>query len=305
MSVDPRSFEPDCNRFDNEDECIRALFLAKWPDGFICPRCEHRQAYLISTRRLPLYECSSCRTQTSLIAHTIMEGSRTPLHLWFQAIHLHSLPRGINATQLSHMIGVTYKTAWLICHKLRQAMSCMEDTELLTGLVRATDTIIYKHFTPTFDIHPQEQSLVIGSSENDQGEITQIKIQHQTKGPLRNQFASPHIQPFLLRYVDPQAMPHAILSPRRGPNRNVALLRISKEVEWWLAGTFNGIGPKHLQRYLDQYVYKWNRRNRLVFTELLQGCAITPTITYPMLTAGSARPLRSARHPASWSKIAC
>nr|WP_052476248.1 transposase [Cohnella kolymensis] len=124
-----------CKYFDNEEICIRILYSSRWPTGFRCPRCDHAHAYTIRTRRLPLYECGSCRLQTSLIAGTIFEGSRTPLRLWFQAIFLHALPGGISAIRLASIIGTTYKTAWLICHKIRHAMTEADNHKKLTGLV--------------------------------------------------------------------------------------------------------------------------------------------------------------------------
>lgn len=107
------SFEKVRALLQDEEACIRVLYEAKWPDGFRCPRCGHGHAYSIATRKLPLYECSQCSKQTSLIVGTIFQGTRTPLHLWFQAIWLHSRPLSINALQLSKKIHVTYKTAWL------------------------------------------------------------------------------------------------------------------------------------------------------------------------------------------------
>lgn len=306
LSTSPTYIAPDSNSFASEEECVSALFQARWPDGFICPRCQHRSAYIISTRRLPLYECQACRAQTSLIVGTVMEGSRTHLRLWFKAIQLHSQPNGVNALQLSNIIGVTYKTAWLICHKLRFVMSCSEAGMHLTGQVRITNTIIYKRLAPTFDYHRQEQSLIMGSSENDQGEITHLKIEHQDKRTLKNQFAVPAIQPFILRHVDPKVAMHTITSSRLGPKRNYKLHQISWDLGRWLAYTFNGIGPKHLQRYLDQYVYMRNRHNQSIFTELLQGCALTTKITYPMLIRNIVHPFRPtpSHHHTSQLKIA-
>ncbi|MBB6730010.1 transposase, partial [Cohnella zeiphila] len=158
------SFDQVQRLLQDEEACIRVLFDARWPDGFRCPRCGRSSYSLISTRSLPLYECSRCRKQTSLIAGTVFQGTRTPLRLWFQAIYLHSRPGGVNALQLSEEIGVTYKTAWSICHKLRHAMSHAEAGELLEGWVRIQDAAIIHRATPTLEWQPQEQSVLIGAS---------------------------------------------------------------------------------------------------------------------------------------------
>src|SRR5581483_3683360 len=86
-------------RFDTEEACADYLFHIKWPNGFICPRCDqHRDYYTITTRRLPLFECHHCHHQTSLTVGTVMEGSHTALRKWFVALFLVSqIFSGINA----------------------------------------------------------------------------------------------------------------------------------------------------------------------------------------------------------------
>ncbi|CAI6070874.1 IS1595 family transposase [Cohnella sp. JJ-181] len=125
----------------SEEDCAGALFAAKWPDGFRCPRCAHPHYYKVSSRGRHLFECRSCAHQTSLTAGTVLEGTRTPLTKWFQAMFLMQI--GINAKLLAELIRVTYKTAWLINHKLRHAIGEWDrmrplegDLQLLGGLLR-------------------------------------------------------------------------------------------------------------------------------------------------------------------------
>jgi hypothetical protein len=305
MSVQKLDFESFCSGYDTEDDCVRALYEAKWPQGFRCQRCDHRHAHVITTRKLPLFQCASCRKQTSLIAGTVLEGSRTPLRLWFQAIYLHARPQSINALQLSRVIGVTYKTAWLICHKLRYAMSLTDSNTLLTEIVRVSDAVYCSRYTPSPDWHIQEQPLLIGTMENKESEIVHIKIKKQSKQPLRSIFVSPETAPFIRKYLDPTTVTETIVTRRIGKKVNRTLLRICYEAERWLAWTFRGIGVKHLQVYLDHYCYLWNRRNKLMFPELLRDCAVTPSITYPDLIRSSAiRSSRLLRKSDSASRIA-
>jgi hypothetical protein len=296
LRLQAADFELFCKRFEKEEDCINTLFDSKWPDGFRCPHCEHTQFYLTSTRRLPLYECRSCRTQTSLIVGTIMEGSRTPLRLWFQAIYLHTQPSCINALQLSTIICVTYKTAWSICHKIRFAMSSAESGQLLTGIVRVSDSVYCKRMSGSFDWHKQEQPLLIGTSDNEQGEIGFIKIKLQSKTTLRDKYDCPDTSPFISQHVDPQAAAHAIITRRYGRGMNKKLAWAGIYVTWWLGRLFRGIGPKHLQVYLDQYCYLQNREQSSLFDNLLKDCAITPRITYSSLigTTSSTRSVRQA-----------
>ncbi|WP_235426941.1 transposase [Cohnella kolymensis] len=293
MSMDEVSFESFCSRFATEKDCVQALYQAKWPNGFCCPRCRHPYAYVISTRRLPLYECQACRSQTSLISGTVMEGSRTPLRLWFQAIYLHARPVGINALQLSRIIGVTYKTAWLICHKIRHAMSLAERDQLLSGIVSLSDAVYSDRPVASLEWHKQEQPLIIGASSEETGKVVRIKIKKQNKVPLTSRYDSPDQEIFIRENVEPTALVRRIVKRRIGRHRDLALVRLCLEAASYLGQTFHGIGPKHLQVYLDQYCYIWNRRKQAAFLELLQFCAITRKITYPKLTGST--PVRSSR----------
>ncbi|MFC5403903.1 transposase [Cohnella soli] len=265
----PDSFDEFCSRFASEESCVESLFRAKWPTGFVCPRCGFTAYYFISSRRLPLYECRSCRLQHSLIAGTIMEGSRTPLRLWFQAIYLHARPQSINALQLSKIIGVTYKTAWLICHKIRYGMSQAESGNLLKGCVHVSDSMYCKRLTPYFDWHPQEQALLVGSSLTSKGTIDQLKIKLQSKSQLKDKYDCPDPATFIRQNVEPSSVPTVV------------------------------------QAYLDQYCYYYNRPQRSVFGLLLTDSAIGRTITYPLLTRSrrSFRNTRSARIIASASAL--
>ncbi|MFC5467858.1 transposase [Cohnella suwonensis] len=290
------SFEEFCNRYSTEDSCIESLFRSKWPNGFLCPRCGFTECYLISTRRLPLYECRSCRAQTSLIAGTIMEGSRTPLRLWFQAIYLHTRPQCVNALQLSNSIGVTYKTAWLMCHKIRHAMSRAESGNLLSGIVRVSDSVYCKRLTPYFDWHPQEQALLIGSSVTKKGNIDQLKIKVQSKSLLKDKYDCPDPKPFIHQNVEPSSKKSVVFARKIHKNKFKELIWMGYHVTWWIAGLFRGIGPKHLQSYLDQYCYFYNRPQRSMFDLLLTDCANASSLTYPVLTR-SERSYRTARQP--------
>jgi transposase-like protein len=293
MTNEQSAFDEFRNQYSKEEDCVQALFDIKWPDGFHCPRCEHPHAYLISTRRLPLYECRSCSAQISLTTGTIMERTRTPLRLWFQAIYLHARPFSINSLQLSTTIGVTYKTAWLICHKIRHAMSVAESRELLTGIVSVSDGIYCKRLTPYFDWHKQEQSLLIASSENENGEITRIKVAKMPKKILTDKYEGPDPTTFLREHVDPEAAAKVVVTPRYGKKMNTTLAWKSYHITFWLASIFRGIGPKHLQVYLNQYCYLKNlaQLNQPMFNNLLMECMSTQTITLPALT----NPLSTSR----------
>ena len=130
------------SRFASEGACATYLFERRWPQGFVCPGCGDGRAWLLRTKAFT-YECATCGRQTSVTAGTIMHASKLPLTTWFWAAFLmatHS--NGISALQLQSQLGLgSYRTAWMVCAKLRRAMVDPE-REPLCGLVEADETII-------------------------------------------------------------------------------------------------------------------------------------------------------------------
>lgn len=268
----------------SEQDCMLALYKSRWPDGFRCPRCAHHDAYRISTRKLPLFECKRCRTQTSLIAGTIMEGTRTPLSSWFLAISLHAAPNGINAKQLAQTLSVTYKTAWLICHKIRHAMRCAEHKQLLTGLVKIASGIIRNYYSGEYarKWHSRTQSVLIGASEHHPGQFHKIKIKLQNKQNLDHKHQIPDPTAFIEHNIAEEARASA-RKPTSVRDNDYAVRRIGRAAEIQISQIYRGVSLKHLQSYLDQYCYIWNHKSQGLFNRLLQDCAKTRTITYKAL----------------------
>jgi transposase-like protein len=112
----------------------------KWPNGFICRKCKHDQYYETCTRKHKLFVCKQCRYQATVTVDTVMEKTRTDLVKWFLAIFLVAHDkRGISATLLAEQIEVTFKTAWLMLHKIRRAMGLRDATYSLAGIVELDD----------------------------------------------------------------------------------------------------------------------------------------------------------------------
>ncbi|MFC5704340.1 transposase [Cohnella faecalis] len=274
---------------DKEEDCQLALFAAKWPDGFRCPHCSHPHAAVIRTRRLPLYQCRSCRLQTSLIASTIMEGSRTSLTKWFQAIHLHSLPSGISASRLSRIINVTYKTAWLICHKIRHAMSSSEDSRRLAGLVRINASLYGRYESAHSDFPSMQVPLLIAASIGPHGEPEHMKIKLMKEFAQRKSITMQGVHTFIENHLSDDSLAEVIGTQsfyRLRKLRCPILKQTVQEARVWIRDTFQGIGPKHLQVYLDQFIWMLNARKTAEnhpFDTLLSLSASLPVITYPVL----------------------
>src|SRR4051794_3087622 len=127
-------------RYGSEDKCHAYLEELRWPDGVRCPRCDSDKISRIAKRRQ--FDCDGCRYQFSVRVGTLFHDSKLPLWKWFLAVYMMGeCEKGISANQLSRMLGVSYKTAWYLCHRIRRAM--LDDgSELLTGIVEADETYV-------------------------------------------------------------------------------------------------------------------------------------------------------------------
>ena len=129
-------------RFPDEASCARHLAAKRWPDGFVCPACGHDRGWELKRRRAS-WECAACGKETSVTAGTIMHRSHLPLKTWFMAVHIvTSHSNGISALQLQAQLGLgSYKSAWLLLHKLRRAM-VDPDRSLLEDLVEIDEATL-------------------------------------------------------------------------------------------------------------------------------------------------------------------
>lgn len=131
------------SRYGTEDQCFRALERARWPAGFVCPRCGHTTASQFQRGHQRLWQCSGCRTQTSLTAGTPLADTKLPLQHWWLAMYLMCQTKnGISALELMRHLDVCYRTAWRLKHKLMAAMADRETSRQLHGLVQIDDAYL-------------------------------------------------------------------------------------------------------------------------------------------------------------------
>ena len=130
-------------QFGTEAQCEAALERTRWPQGFHCPHCGHTEHYVLRVRARKTFQCKACRQQTSLIAGTLFQGTKLALSVWFLAIYLISQAKtGLSALALKRHLGVSYPTAWLVHHKLMQAMVEREADYVLSGPVQVDDSYL-------------------------------------------------------------------------------------------------------------------------------------------------------------------
>jgi len=136
------SYEQFNQRYGTEERCEEALVKSRWPQGYCCPRCEGNRASMTHNGRR-LWECLGCGYQCSSIAGTVMEATKLPLTKWFLAMFLMTQSKNaIAALELMRQLGVTYKTAWLIKHKLLEVMTQREAPRQMTGRVEVDDAYL-------------------------------------------------------------------------------------------------------------------------------------------------------------------
>jgi len=149
MSINRIQFQtslsmPDfLNHFGTEAQCVAALEQARWPQGFARPCCRATGASVFIVGSHKMFQCRTCRHQTSLTAGTLFPSTKLPLTTWFLAIYFISQAKtGLSVLALKRYLGVRYPTAWLIQHKLMQAMSERETAFTLTGHVQVDDAYL-------------------------------------------------------------------------------------------------------------------------------------------------------------------
>ena len=115
------------DRFGTEDQCIEQLMRQRWPGGFECAHCGGREPYRVSHGRRVVLECRGCARQTSLLAGTVMQHTKLPLRTWFLATFFISQAKtGLSALALKRHLGVSYRTAWLLHHKVMAVMAAAD-----------------------------------------------------------------------------------------------------------------------------------------------------------------------------------
>lgn len=149
MAMNRVQFQPGLSmmefmdRYGSEDKCEEALIAARWPRGFTCPACGKGVSSRFRREGRLYWQCSTCRHQCSAISGTIFASSKLPLPRWFLAMHLLTQSKNnVSALELKRHLGVCYKSAWLMKHKLMEVMRLREDSRQLNGRVEIDDAYL-------------------------------------------------------------------------------------------------------------------------------------------------------------------
>lgn len=301
MSDYPRSLLEFQQRFADERACADYLIETRWPEGFVCPACGSAKGWALETKAFT-FECAGCHKQTSVTAGTIMHGSKLSLTVWFWAAYLMaSHSNGISALQLQKQLGLgSYKSAWLLAAKLRIAM-VVPGRSPLKGLVEADET--------TFPCRSKKDPMTGGGGRSAQGKLLiagAVEVENGEPGRIRlaeiKDFSATSLHGFLADNLAKDATaktdgwaaypgakdinhePHVV-----GPMAAHIILpwihRVFANFKTWALGVYHGLRRAHLQSYLDEFTFRFNRRgNRHAgFVRLLAIGLHHKPVTYNML----------------------
>ena len=270
MQQPPTSFLEWTRKFATEESCLAELERRRWPGGFICPRCGHDRAHVLQRRRL--HQCAACRHQSSATAGTVFEHTKLPLAKWFAAIYLAAADKGgVSALRLSKMIGVSWPTAQSMLRKLRRAMGDRDRSYWLTGLVEADDALVGGRRAGKRGRGAEGKQPVLFAVER-KGEragflAAQVVegVNHEQVGAFSRRLGDGlRVRSDAFRGLTAMARDHAHEPRPTPPDRADEWLPLVHLVisnfKRFLIGTFHGVSRTHLQEYLDEFVFRLNRR---------------------------------------------
>jgi len=293
------TFEEFTNKFATEDQCREYLYRLRWPDGFVCPKCQHEKCWRVSSS---LHECSGCGHQSSVIAGTIFQDTRKPLKAWFTAIWwVTTQKNGASAKGLQQVLGLkSYETAWTWLHKIRKAMVLPSRTKLF-GTVEVDETYIGGEESNGKRGRGTENKVLVAVAVevNDKHKPGRVRLAviPDASGESLKSFVVNNIEKGSTVITDgwvsysflATSNYQHIKNTKGGIEPGEKLLphvhMIVSLLKRWLLGTHQGaVSEKHFQAYLDEYVFRFNRRKSaergLLFYRLLEGAMNVKPVTY-------------------------
>lgn len=272
-------------KFINETACEMYLFQKRWPEGFICPRCGHKEYYYIRTRKH--YECRRCSYQASLTAGTVMHKSKLPLHIWFWAIYLVAHDkRGRSALSLAGLLQLNYRTAWRLLHKIRHAMKERDASYKLSGMIEMDDAYFGSPRTGTDGRGTTKAKVSVALETDEKGHPLYIRVNVieavSTKELQRvakecvvpgSRILSDGLAAYKKLKEDYVHAPKDYYSASEDFLKWVHI--VISNAKAFVQGTYHGgLGKHHLQAYLDEFCYRFNRRffPDQLFGRLLNAC---------------------------------
>ncbi|MBC8452920.1 MAG: IS1595 family transposase [Chloroflexi bacterium] len=282
--------------FGSNDECREYLTRLRWPNGLACLRCGSVDVTTFPKRNL--FQCSDCRYQFSVTTNTIMHDSHLPLRKWMLAIYLIvESKKSLSAAQLGRKIDVQYRTAWYLAQRIREALKTPD--AMLAGIVEVDETWIGGSAVGKGRHYMKNKSLVAGAVERD-GEVRMKHVPSTSKKVLHAFIADTISDDAEAIYTDEwpgyndigdentrhETINHSIKEYVRGDVHTNSIEGMWSLFKRGVVGSFHHVSKKHLERYLDEFEFRFNnRKNPYIFREALKELIDAPRLTFAELTA--------------------
>ncbi len=292
--------------FATEQACWDYLNRLRWSDGFICPHCQGQKAWLMSRG---LYRCVRCDHQISVTSGTLFENTHKPLRIWFEAMwHVTNQKSGVSALGLQHALGLgSYRIAWTWLHKLRHAM-VRSGRDRLSGIVEVDEIFIGGPRQGKSGRGAAGKELVLIAAQVDGKRVGRIRLCRI------NNASSQSLEQAVMASVEPGSMihtdgwtgygglkksgySHQVIrqTAEIGDNLLPMANRVASLLKRWLLGTHQGATrPSHLDYYLDEFTFRFNRRTSrsrgMLFYRLMQQAVVLKPVMGKELVGGKKRP---------------
>ncbi len=290
------------NLFDTDEKCRELLVRLRWPNGVECPRCKMPAVELETAKQL--FYCKGCDYQFSVTSGTVFNDSHLALQKWFIAtLLLCEAKKGFSALQLKRTLGVSYKTAWYLCHRIRFAMT--EVHKMLDGTIEVDETYVGGHRYGKGHLAGKDnKETVIGIIQRD-GDLKFIHAGRADAVTIRG-ILEQHVSEDVDVIVTDESVLYASGIPRRHSSKRKAVNHSVEEYVRWekgfmvttntvesafsllkrgIIGSWHRVSPKHLAAYLNEMTFRFNRRkSSILFLDTLRHMVTAPVLTFEKLT---------------------
>lgn len=291
------------NLFDTDERCRELLVRLRWPSGVECTRCKMPAVELETAKQL--FYCKGCDYQFSVTSGTVFNDSHLPLQKWFLAtLLLCEAKKGMSANQIKRTLGVSYKTAWYLCHRIRFAMT--EVHKMLDGTIEIDETYVGGKTKGKGVAYGRKQKEVVIGIIQRSGELKFIHVAEGTSKAIREVMEQHVSQDVDVIVTDESVLymsglPKTQVSKRKAVNHSAdeyvryedGFMVTTNTVESafslfkrGIAGSWHRISPKHLAAYLNEMTFRFNRRkSHTLFLDTLRHMVTAPVLTFETLTA--------------------
>ena len=291
-------------RFATDEDCREYLYSLRWPEGFSCPRCAGSQYWQMKGG---LYRCTQCDYKASVLAGTIFQDTKQPLRLWFRAMwYVASQRHGVSARNLQQVLGLgSYRTAWTWLHKLRRAM-VRPGRDSLSGMVEVDETYIGGKKPGKAGRGASGKTLVMIAVEDKEGKIGRVRLKTipDASADSLNEAMLACVQPGSGVRTDgwpgyaqltEKGYVHSVVAKRLSHDEENLLPLVNRVVSLlkrWLLGTHHGaVRSSHMDYYLDEFTFRFNRRTSksrgMLFYRLAQQAVVIEPLLGKQIKGGN------------------